>query len=98
MIVVTDTPSNPAPVGAYTALEARTFRSSALTRSPWDPNRQHAGPPIALVCRAIEQAAHEHGLTLLGPDGGGLAESVLYDAQGLIGRATQSLAVRLRSS
>ena len=33
----------------------------------------------------------------LGPDGGGLAESALYDVQGLIGRATQSLAVRLRS-
>jgi hypothetical protein len=32
--------------------------------------------------------------TWLGPQGGGLAESRLYDAHGLIGRATQSLAVR----
>jgi len=63
IIVVTDTQSNPAPVAAYTALEARTFRAGALTRGPWDPNHQHAGPPIALVCRAVEQAAHEHGLT-----------------------------------
>ena len=34
--------------------------------------------------------------TLLGPDGGGLAESRIFDEQGLIGRATQSLAIRLR--
>ncbi|MCD6734916.1 MAG: thioesterase family protein [Burkholderiaceae bacterium] len=53
----------PAPAAAYTALEARTFRASALTRGPWDPNHQHAGPPIALVCRAVEHTAHEHGLT-----------------------------------
>jgi hypothetical protein len=34
--------------------------------------------------------------TLLGPDGGGLAESRIFDERGLIGRATQSLAIRLR--
>ena len=34
--------------------------------------------------------------TQFGPDGGGLAESALYDTTGLIGRATQSLAVRAR--
>ncbi|MBE0619507.1 MAG: thioesterase family protein [Burkholderiales bacterium] len=34
--------------------------------------------------------------TLLGPDGGGLAESNIFDEQGLVGRATQSLAIRLR--
>ena len=34
--------------------------------------------------------------TLLGPDSSGLAESRIYDAQGLIGRATQSLVVRPR--
>ena len=35
--------------------------------------------------------------TLLGPNGCGLAESTLYDRHGLIGRATQSLLVALRS-
>jgi len=35
--------------------------------------------------------------TLLGPDSGGLAESRIYDARGLIGRGTQSLAVRART-
>ncbi len=34
--------------------------------------------------------------TLLGPDGGGLAEARIFDAQGLIGRSTQSLAIRPR--
>jgi hypothetical protein len=34
--------------------------------------------------------------TCLGPNGCGLAESMLYDVQGFIGRATQSLAIRAR--
>lgn len=53
----------PKPAAAYDALDARRFRASTLTRGPWDPGHQHAGPPVALVCRAIEQAAREHGLT-----------------------------------
>jgi hypothetical protein len=53
----------PQPVAAYAALDARCFRSSTLTRGPWHPEHQHGGPPIALVCRAIEKAAGEHGLT-----------------------------------
>lgn len=51
------------PTAAYFPLQARGFRSSALTRGPWHPEHQHAGPPVALVCRAVEQAAQEHGLT-----------------------------------
>jgi hypothetical protein len=34
--------------------------------------------------------------TLLGPASGGLAEARIYDTQGLAGRSTQSLALRLR--
>ena len=34
--------------------------------------------------------------TLLGSNGGGLAEARIFDAQGLVGRSTQSLAIRLR--
>jgi hypothetical protein len=34
--------------------------------------------------------------TLFGPDSSGLAESRIYDAEGLIGRGTQSLVVRAR--
>src|SRR5690348_15157491 len=38
---------------------------TALTRGPWDPSHQHAGPPSALLARAIERAA--------GIDGGRIA-------------------------
>ncbi len=31
------------------------FRATALTRGPWDPGAQHAGPPAALLGYAIEQ-------------------------------------------
>lgn len=48
---------------AYLPLDAQCFRSTALTRGPWNPEHQHGGPPVALVCRAIEQAAAGHGLT-----------------------------------
>jgi hypothetical protein len=51
------------PASAYEAIDGQTYRSSALTRGPWHPDHQHAGPPTALVCRAVEQAALEHGLT-----------------------------------
>ena len=48
---------------AYLPLENGDFQSTAFTRGPWNPAHQHAGPPIALVCRAIERAAAEHGFT-----------------------------------
>ena len=56
--------SHPAS-SAYRVVTADTFHASELTRGPWDPAHQHAGPPTALVCRAIEQAAAAHGLTHL---------------------------------
>lgn len=51
---------------AYRELGPLHYASGELTRGPWDPGLQHAGPPIALVCRAIEQAAGAHGLTHIG--------------------------------
>jgi Thioesterase-like superfamily len=51
------------PPGAFRATDAQHYRASALTRGPWHPEHQHAGPPIALVCRAIEAAALQYGLT-----------------------------------
>ena len=47
---------------AYTALDSGAYQSSPLTRGPWDAGHQHAGPPTALVCRAIERAGQAHGL------------------------------------
>ncbi len=51
------------PISAYELFESGSYRASLLTRGPWHPEHQHAGPPIALVCRAIERAAMGHGLT-----------------------------------
>lgn len=51
------------PTSAYTALPDGGYQSSPLTRGPWHPDHQHAGPPVALVCRAFEAAAQAHGLT-----------------------------------
>ncbi len=45
------------PASAYVALEDGVYASTALTRGPWHPEHQHAGPPIALVAGAIERAA-----------------------------------------
>jgi hypothetical protein len=47
----------PLPSSAYVALENGCYASSGLTRGPWHPDHQHAGPPIALVARCIERAA-----------------------------------------
>jgi len=51
------------PSSAYELMSNGNYRASVLTRGPWHPEHQHAGPPIALVCRAIEHAAAGHGLT-----------------------------------
>ena len=51
-----------APAAAFTPLDAHVFRASQLTRGPWHPQQQHAGPPIALVSHALEAAAQQHGL------------------------------------
>ncbi|RZT98202.1 thioesterase family protein [Rivibacter subsaxonicus] len=53
----------PPPASAYAEGDEGRYRATELTRGPWHPDHQHAGPPIALVCRAIERAALEHGLT-----------------------------------
>ncbi|HUN90470.1 MAG TPA: thioesterase family protein [Burkholderiaceae bacterium] len=50
------------PAAAYVRADERTAHSTALTRGPWNHEHQHAGPPIALVCGAVERTAHAHGL------------------------------------
>lgn len=61
---------------AYTLAADASFHASALTRGPWHPDHQHAGPPSALVCRAFEQAGAAHGLTHLGRFTGNLLRPV----------------------
>src|SRR5919107_5168117 len=38
------------------------FQATELTRGPWDPGLQHAGPPAALLGRAIERHGDRSGL------------------------------------
>jgi hypothetical protein len=35
-----------------------------LTRGPWDPNSQHAGPPSALLARALERCEPREGVRI----------------------------------
>lgn len=58
--------ASPLPPAAYTVLSHRKVQASELTRGPWDPQHQHAGPPISMVCRAIEAVARDHGLPHIG--------------------------------
>jgi len=39
---------------AFYERDGHTFVPSELTRGPWDPGAQHAGPPSALLARAVE--------------------------------------------
>lgn len=64
------------PTCAYTSHDGARWRASSLTRGPWDETHQHAGPPSALVCRAIERAAAPDGLTHLGRLTGNLLRPV----------------------
>ena len=57
------TETSTAPRAAFTPLGGQVFRASQLTRGPWHPQQQHAGPPIALVSHALEAAAAAHGLS-----------------------------------
>jgi hypothetical protein len=38
------------------------FVASELTRGPWDPGSQHAGPPSALLARAMESCGDPDGV------------------------------------
>lgn len=57
-------PQRPVPAieAAYIARDDGSLQSLELTRGPWDPRHQHAGPPSAVLARAIQAAAAGHGL------------------------------------
>ncbi|HEU4462214.1 MAG TPA: acyl-CoA thioesterase domain-containing protein, partial [Solirubrobacterales bacterium] len=40
---------------AFYERDGDLFRATELTRGPWDPGAQHAGPPSALLGFAIER-------------------------------------------
>lgn len=45
----------------YSQLDESTYDSSPLTAGPWSPDSQHAGPPSALLARAIERFEPREG-------------------------------------
>ena len=62
------------------------FVPTGLTRGPWDPGLQHAGPPAALLARAVEAAsAIEDGQTV----------RLAYDILRPLPIAPQSVATRV---
>mgnify|MGYP000613184209 CR=1 FL=1 len=50
-------PTEPEHPAAFYELDGDLAVPSELTRGPWDPDAQHAGPPAALVGRALESLA-----------------------------------------
>jgi hypothetical protein len=48
--------------GAFYSLDGDRVQPTELTRGPWDPNAQHAGPPSALLGRAIELCEPREGM------------------------------------
>src|ERR671917_2545250 len=53
--------SGPVP-DAFFEPDGERFAATALTRGPWDPRHQHAGPPAALLGRAIERLPAERAM------------------------------------
>ena len=48
----------------YEPLGDGRFRATAHTSGPWDPRFQHAGPPAALLGRALERCEPRDGFIL----------------------------------
>jgi Thioesterase-like superfamily len=47
---------------AFYSQEGDRLVPSELTRGPWDPDAQHAGPPAALLGRAVERCEPREGM------------------------------------
>jgi Thioesterase-like superfamily len=56
-------PADLHPASAYIAHENGSYQATPLTRGPWNPEHQHAGPPSALAAQAIARVAAPLGLT-----------------------------------
>ncbi len=51
------------PQSAFVALDDGEYQATELTRGPWNPEHQHAGPPAALLAQAIARTAASLGFT-----------------------------------
>jgi hypothetical protein len=56
----------PPVLDSFYVREGDGFASTELTRGPWDPGAQHAGPPAALLAREFERIGDGR---IGGPDG-----------------------------
>ena len=54
--------SVPRVTDAFYSLDGDRIVPSELTRGPWDRDSQHAGPPSALLARAIELCEPREGM------------------------------------
>jgi Thioesterase-like superfamily len=50
--------------GAFYWVEDNRLVPTELTRGPWDPGAQHAGPPSALLARALERCEPREGMRI----------------------------------
>lgn len=49
-------PEAPEPPAAFYVPDGPDYEATLLTRGPWDPDSQHAGPPCALLGRELDRA------------------------------------------
>ncbi len=49
---------------AFYEPDGELFRATELVRGPWDPGAQHAGPPAALLGRALERLPGGEGMQI----------------------------------
>jgi hypothetical protein len=88
---------------AFYLPDGETFRSTPLTRGPWDVRFQHGGPPAALLAGAMERWGEDAGawrltrvsIELLRPVP--IAPLTLYIQPQRLGRGVQRLAAVLRT-
>lgn len=57
-------------IEAFYAVAGDLATPTELTRGPWDPNAQHAGPPSALLARALELCDPRESARSCGATGG----------------------------
>ncbi len=53
-----------APAGAFYVADGERYAPSELTRGPWDPDSQHAGPPCALLGGEMDRTGEIAGARL----------------------------------
>jgi hypothetical protein len=50
---------DPGVADAFFEPDGNGYRATELTRGPWDPGSQHAGPPAALIARELERLGRD---------------------------------------